>query len=293
MKAKAVLKENKKLPEKGKAVLKKFRMSPRKARLVVDMVRGMNVLSALRLLKYDVRKAAGPVGKLIASSIANWRNKNNRESSELYISEIRVDGGGMIKRIKPAPQGRAHRIRKRYNHISVVINEKKDTNSNKELPGSLKKTKQKRIPPKTSAVSNNKINSKDKILLKEKEDKTNSDLNLKNSTNLGNVKKESAEKNNVEEKNKIHPLKNMKPSKDDVAKKTSSIHSDKKQDSEIFSESFTQEKEKNDVDNLKVTNESDKSDKNNKNKTAEAEDSVEVKNKKIDIDTETPSKENE
>ncbi len=210
MKAKAVLKENKKSSKKANAVLKKFRMSPRKARLVVDMIRGMNVLSAIRLLKYDVRKAAGPVGKLLASSIANWRNKNNRESSELYISEIRVDGGGMIKRIKPAPQGRAHRIRKRYNHISVVIDEKKDTTTKNNLKplNKLKKTKQQQLAPKISVTTNNKkIDSKDNTLLKE--DKANSNLNLDNSANLGNVKNESAKKSDTETKKEVKSLKDI------------------------------------------------------------------------------------
>ncbi len=122
---------------KSVAILKKYPTSPRKARLVVDLIRGMDVVKALDLLKHDTREISHPIEKLLLSSISNWQNKNTDASSNdasLYISEIRVDGAGMLKRIKPAPQGRAHKIRKRFNHITIVIDTKSPNDeTNKEI----------------------------------------------------------------------------------------------------------------------------------------------------------------
>jgi len=98
--------------------------SPRKMRLVADLVRGMNVESALTELKFNPKEASRRLEKLLLSAISNWETKNEGKSidqSDLYISEIKVDGGRMLKRIQPAPQGRAHRIRKRSNHVTLVI----------------------------------------------------------------------------------------------------------------------------------------------------------------------------
>ena len=98
--------------------------SPRKMRLVADLVRGMNVESALAELKFNPKEASRRLEKLLLSAISNWETKNEGKSidqSDLFISEIKVDGGRMLKRIQPAPQGRAHRIRKRSNHVTLVI----------------------------------------------------------------------------------------------------------------------------------------------------------------------------
>lgn len=98
--------------------------SPRKMRLVADLVRGMNVELALHALQYSQKEASGRLYKLLRSAIANWEAKNEGariENSNLYIKEISVDPGRVLKRVQPAPQGRAHRIRKRSNHVTLVI----------------------------------------------------------------------------------------------------------------------------------------------------------------------------
>ena len=97
--------------------------SPRKMRLVADMVRGMEVFKALGVLKFSNKEASARVEKLLRSAIANWEQKNNRkaESGELKISEIFVDSAAMLKRLRPAPQGRAYRIRKRSNHVTLFV----------------------------------------------------------------------------------------------------------------------------------------------------------------------------
>ncbi|CAI8396970.1 MAG: 50S ribosomal protein L22 [uncultured Bacteroidota bacterium] len=98
--------------------------SPRKMRLVADQVRGESIDKALAILKFSPKEASRRLEKLVLSAIANWQSKNESEDIEkaaLYISEIRVDGGSMLKRLRPAPQGRAHRIRKRSNHVTVVL----------------------------------------------------------------------------------------------------------------------------------------------------------------------------
>ncbi len=106
------------------ARLRNVPTSPRKMRLVADLVRGMDVEPALSMLQHTSKEAAGRVYKLLRSAIANWEVKNDGkriEDSELYIKEISVDSGRMLKRIRPAPQGRAHRIRKRSNHVTLVL----------------------------------------------------------------------------------------------------------------------------------------------------------------------------
>jgi large subunit ribosomal protein L22 len=98
--------------------------SPRKMRLVADMVRGVKVSKALSILKYDSKEASIRVEKLVLSAVANWQSKNEDaklEDAELYIKVIKVDSGKMLKRLRPAPQGRAHRIRKRSNHVTLVV----------------------------------------------------------------------------------------------------------------------------------------------------------------------------
>ena len=106
--------------------------SPRKMRLVADLVRGEGVEKALQILKFSSKEASGRIEKLLLSAIANWQMKNedvSLEDAELFIKEIRVDGGSMLKRLRPAPQGRAHRIRKRSNHVTLVLGSKNNTQS--------------------------------------------------------------------------------------------------------------------------------------------------------------------
>ena len=98
--------------------------SPRKMRLVADLVRGQKVELALNILRFSTKEASRKLEKLLLSAINNWQQKNSEESLEdagLFVKEIRVDGGMMLKRLRPAPQGRAHRIRKRSNHVTIVL----------------------------------------------------------------------------------------------------------------------------------------------------------------------------
>jgi ribosomal protein L22, bacterial type len=97
--------------------------SPRKMRLVADMIRGMEAFRALGVLKFSNKEAAARIEKLLRSAIANWEAKNERkaEGGELYVSLINVDGGAMLKRMRPAPQGRGYRIRKRSNHVTLHV----------------------------------------------------------------------------------------------------------------------------------------------------------------------------
>ncbi len=101
--------------------------SPRKMRLVADMIRGQEVNKALAILRYTKKEAAQRLEKLLLSAIANWQNKNEGvriEDSNLYIKAIYVDSARMLKRLRPAPQGRAHRIRKRSNHVTLFVDSK-------------------------------------------------------------------------------------------------------------------------------------------------------------------------
>ena len=115
------------------AVLRNCPTSPRKMRLVADMIRGMEVNKALDVLKYSSKEASGRVEKLLLSAIANWQAKNEGvriEESELYVSQIMVDSGRILKRLRPAPQGRAHRIRKRSNHVTIYVDSKVSVEEN-------------------------------------------------------------------------------------------------------------------------------------------------------------------
>ena len=105
------------------AKLRNVPTSPRKMRLVADMVRGQEVFKALGILKFSNKEAARRVEKLLRSAIANWEQKNERkaDSGELYISTIFVDCAPMLKRLRPAPQGRGYRIRKRSNHVTIYV----------------------------------------------------------------------------------------------------------------------------------------------------------------------------
>ena len=106
------------------AKLRNCPTSPRKMRLVVDMVRGMDVQKAIDALKFSPKEASRRLEKLLLSAIANWQVKNEGvriEESDLYVKEVYVDSARVLKRLRPAPQGRAHRIRKRSNHVTVVV----------------------------------------------------------------------------------------------------------------------------------------------------------------------------
>jgi large subunit ribosomal protein L22 len=103
--------------------------SPRKMRLVADLVRGVDVNKALQILKFNTKEASLRLEKLLLSAVANWQAKNEdlrMEDSGLYIQEIQVDSARMLKRLRPAPQGRAHRIRKRSNHVTLVVGTKSE-----------------------------------------------------------------------------------------------------------------------------------------------------------------------
>ena len=98
--------------------------SPRKMRLVAEMIRGEKVEMALHMLEHSPQQAAGRLRKLLLSAIANWQVKNEGtklEDSNLYVKIVMVDGGRMLKRVQPAPQGRAFRVRKRSNHVTLMI----------------------------------------------------------------------------------------------------------------------------------------------------------------------------
>ncbi len=119
------LKEERK--NKYYAVLRNCPTSPRKMRLVTDMIKGVEVNKALDMLKFNPKEASGKVEKLLLSALANWQAKNEDakiEESNLVVKEAFVDQSRTLKRIQPAPQGRAHRIRKRSNHVTVVIGSK-------------------------------------------------------------------------------------------------------------------------------------------------------------------------
>lgn len=106
------------------AILNDCPSSPRKMRLVAHLVNGKNVELAMHILQHTPNYAAEKLGKLIKSALANWQKKNEgarMEDSNLFIKEVKVDGGRSLKRVQPAPQGRAHRIKKRSNHVTVIV----------------------------------------------------------------------------------------------------------------------------------------------------------------------------
>ncbi|MFC6099587.1 50S ribosomal protein L22 [Olivibacter domesticus] len=125
-----LIRERKEQAQKGGASTAKLLncpTSPRKMRLVVDLIRGEKVEKALYILKYTNKEAAGRVEKLLLSAIKNWEasNEDKRvEDSGLYVKEVSVGGGRQLKRLRPAPQGRGYRIRKRSNHVTIVVDSK-------------------------------------------------------------------------------------------------------------------------------------------------------------------------
>ena len=113
------------------AKLRNVPTSPRKMRLVVDMVRGQEVFKALGILKFSNKEASRRVEKLLRSAIANWEQKNERkaEAGELYVKTIFVDAAPMLKRLRPAPQDRGYRIRKRSNHVTIFVDSIENKNA--------------------------------------------------------------------------------------------------------------------------------------------------------------------
>lgn len=111
------------LKDQSFAKLRNVPSSPRKMRLVADMVRGVEVYKALGLLHFSTKHAAADIEKLLRSAIANWEQKNGRkaDAGELYVKTIFVDAAPMLKRMRPAPQGRGYRIRKRSNHVTIFV----------------------------------------------------------------------------------------------------------------------------------------------------------------------------
>ena len=117
------------------AVLRNCPTSPRKMRLVTDMIKGMEVSRALDILKFSTKEASRRVEKLLVSAISNWKVKNEGsriEDSNLYVKEAFVDAGRMLKRLQTAPQGRAYRVRKRSNHVTLIIDRSEERRVGKE-----------------------------------------------------------------------------------------------------------------------------------------------------------------
>jgi len=107
------------------AKLRNYPTSPRKMRLLVDLIRGMKVEKALATLEHHPKHPAVPLRKLVLSAINNWKQKNEGgDEGELIVKTIMVDGGRMLKRMRPAPQGRGYRVRKRSNHVTIIVDEK-------------------------------------------------------------------------------------------------------------------------------------------------------------------------
>src|SRR6187431_1535336 len=125
------------------AKLKNAPTSPRKMRLVADLIRGERVSKALNILKYEPKVGSPKLEKLLLSAISGWEAKHQDvklEEADLYVKDIFVDGGRILKRLRPAPQGRAHRIRKRSNHVTLIVDSLKKEGA--EVVATEKETKE-------------------------------------------------------------------------------------------------------------------------------------------------------
>lgn len=112
------------------AYLKNVPTSPRKMRLVADLIRGQRIERALNILRYEAKHPSGRLEKLLTSAISNWHVKNpdvDLDQANLFVKEVFVDGGRILKRLRPAPQGRAHRVRKRSNHVTLTVDRMPET----------------------------------------------------------------------------------------------------------------------------------------------------------------------
>jgi len=137
------------------AKLRKSPIAPRKMRLVADLIRGIKADKAFAILRNEPKKCAIHLEKLLLAAVASWQHKNQDmqlEDAELYIKSIHVDSAGMLKRLQPAPQGRAHRIRKRFNHVTLVVDNLVPYET--ETPMNMKAAK---------AIADNQSNKKEKI----------------------------------------------------------------------------------------------------------------------------------
>ena len=117
------------------ARLRNYPTSPRKMRLLADLVRGLDVENALNTLKFSTKHPSVALEKLLMSAVANWSVKNEGvdvAGANLYVKTIMVDGGRMLKRMRPAPQGRAYRVRKRSNHVTIVVDSRAAVTANVE-----------------------------------------------------------------------------------------------------------------------------------------------------------------
>jgi large subunit ribosomal protein L22 len=112
--------------------------SPRKTRVVADLIRGQEVMLAMNILRYNAKAPAARLEKLLQSAISNWESKTGSKIDEgtVYVKNISVDGARMLKRLRPAPQGRGHRIRKRSNHVTIIL----DTLANRKSKKPAAKT---------------------------------------------------------------------------------------------------------------------------------------------------------
>src|SRR5687768_4635187 len=129
------------------AKLRNYPTSPRKMRLLADLIRGMQVEKALAVLEHNPKHPAVPLRKLVMSAIDNWKQKNEGgDETELVIKTIFVDGARTLKRMRPAPQGRGYRVRKRSNHVTVIVD-------NKPVKLSAKTKKAVKAGPKTKKVN--------------------------------------------------------------------------------------------------------------------------------------------
>lgn len=132
----------------AEATIKNVPTSPRKMRLVADLIRGVKVNKALSMLKFQPKSGAKRLEKLLLSSLSNWQvnNQDQRiEDADLYIKEVFVDAGRMLKRLRPAPQGRGYRVRKRSNHVTMIID-----SANAPSPVTTKETVEKEVKAKTA-----------------------------------------------------------------------------------------------------------------------------------------------
>ncbi len=179
------------------AKLNNYPTSPRKMRLLADLIRGLEVEKALGILQFNPKHPAVPMYKLLKSAINNWEQKNSNEKVEdagLIVKTIMVDGGRVIKRMRPAPQGRGYRVRKRSNHITIIV----DSSNYKDTPVKKSLTKEEPAP----------VEIKDKIVETEKKPTS----PKKSATKKAAVKKEAAPKPEKAKKEKSSDEKTEKKS---------------------------------------------------------------------------------
>jgi large subunit ribosomal protein L22 len=145
------------------AKLKNVPTSPRKMRMVADLIRGQRVNKALNILKFQPNYGAAKLEKLLLSAISNWQNKHEDakiEEAELYIKEIFVDSGRMLKRVRPAPQGRAYRVRKRSNHVTMILASKTQSEEQPKTVAEAKPKSEVKKEPKKEIKKESKKDSK-------------------------------------------------------------------------------------------------------------------------------------